>query len=202
MLKGSPNIHNPGIWRGQRVGLLGGSFNPPHEGHLHISQVALRMLELDALWWLVSPGNPLKDPKDYAPLPARLSACATMLADEPHMLATDIEEALDTVRSFDTLSALRARFAETEFVFLMGSDSAQTFHHWYRWRDIPGLTALGILERPPAPGLARHSPLGLSPLAHQSLSRAEKVPLQPGRCYWLSGYPLHPLSSSEIRKFK
>ncbi len=201
MLKSSPNLQNANTWHGQRVGLLGGSFNPPHEGHLHISQVALRMLELDALWWLVSPGNPLKDPKDYAPLPARLSACEAMLADEPHMVATDIEATLGTARSFDTLSALRTHFPETEFVFLMGSDSAESFHNWYRWQDIPGLVALGILERPPAPELARQSPLGLRKLAHRDLSRAENVPLQPGACYWMSGYPLHPLSSSAIRNY-
>lgn len=202
MLKGSPNLQNAYSWRGQRVGLLGGSFNPPHAGHLHISRVALRMLKLDALWWLVSPGNPLKDPKDYAPLPTRLSACEAMLAEEPHMLATDIEDALGTTRSFDTLSALRSCFTGTNFVFLMGSDSAQSFHHWHRWQEIPNLVALGVLERPPVQTLSRNVPLKQAPLTHKTLSRAENLPLCPGTCYWMTGYPLHPLSSSLLRKRK
>lgn len=202
MLKTTPNLQNTDLWHGQRVGLLGGSFNPPHEGHLHISQIALRMLKLDALWWLVSPGNPLKDPHIYEPLPTRLNACESLLADESHMLATDIEATLGTLRTFDTLSALHTHFTETEFVFLMGTDSAETFHLWHHWQDIPGLVALGILERPPAPELARQSPLGLSTLVHKDLSREEKVPLQPGACYWLHGYPLHPQSSTLIRNVR
>ncbi len=202
MLKSSPNLQNANIWRGQRIGLLGGSFNPPHEGHLYISQVALRMLGLDALWWLVSPGNPLKDAKEYAPLSARLSACEGMLANEPHMLATDIEQTLGTTRSFDTLTALRSHFTATDFVFLMGSDSAQNFHLWHRWQEIPPLVALGVLERPPAEDLSRNTPLRLSPLAHKTLSRAENVPLTPGTCYWMTGYPLHPQSSTAIRNGK
>lgn len=202
MLKGVPDIQNPLIWRGQRVGLLGGSFNPPHEGHLYISQVALRMLKLDALWWLVSPGNPLKELKDYAPLPERLRACETMLAHEQRMLATDIEKALGTTRSFDTLSALRTHFGDTDFVFLMGSDNAQNFHLWHRWQEIPHLVALGVLERPSVADLNHNPALKLSPLRHKTLSRAEKVPLAPGACYWMTGYPLHPQSSTAIRNVK
>jgi nicotinate-nucleotide adenylyltransferase len=145
-------------WRGMRVGLLGGSFNPPHEGHLHISRIALRMLRLDAIWWLVSPQNPLKKREDYAPLPARLAACEALIAHEPHMLATTIEDSLGTHRSFDTLNALRACFKATDFIFLMGSDSAQSIHKWYRWRDIPEIAPLGILARPPAALQARNCP--------------------------------------------
>lgn len=200
VLKTPLNLHNAASWRGQRVGLLGGSFNPPHAGHLHIARVALRMLKLDAVWWLVSPGNPLKDPEDYAPLADRFAACQAMLADEPQMLATDIEGALGTSRSFDTLTALKSCFAQTDFIFLMGSDSAQAFHRWYRWREIPEVMALSVLARPPAGDLSRMFPLKMSSLAHRDLSRAEKVPLIPGTCYWMSRHPLHSLSSSSIRK--
>lgn len=200
MLKTPLNLHNPFIWHGLRVGLLGGSFNPPHEGHLHISRIALRMLKLDAVWWLVTPGNPLKDPHLYEPLQDRLSASENMLRNEPRMLATDIEYALGTYRTYDTLLALRRTFYNTDFVFLMGSDSAQGFHKWYRWRQIPDLVALGILGRPPAQNLGRSSPLKISDLDHQDLSRAESKPLIPGKCYWMNNHPLQTLSSTEIRK--
>lgn len=200
MLKASPNLHNAYIWHGKRVGLLGGSFNPPHPGHLHISRVALRTLKLDALWWLVSPGNPLKDIRTYAPLPDRLQACKDVLAHEPRMLATDIEDALGTSRSFDTLQALNGCFTQTQFIFLMGSDSAQTFHKWHRWRDIPDQAALGVLARPPAEALSRNTPLKMLPLVHHDLSRAAPVPLQAGFCYWLNHHSLQPQSSTEIRK--
>ena len=200
MLKASPNLHNAYVWHGQRVGLLGGSFNPPHAGHLHISRVALRTLKLDAIWWLVSPGNPLKDPKSYAPLTNRLRDSQRMLADEPRMLATDIEDTLGTHRTFDTLQALKGGFSHTDFVFLMGSDSAHSFHKWYRWQEIPSLTALGILGRPPAQSLSQNSPLKMAPLSHRELSRAESVALQPGTCYWMNHHPLQVLASSDIRK--
>ena len=186
-----------------RIGLLGGSFNPPHAGHLHISQIALRMLRLDAIWWLVSPQNPLKNIHDYAPLPARLAACQMMLAHEPHILATSIENELGTYRSFDTLTALRACFKATNFIFLMGNDSALNFHKWYRWRDIPTLAPLGILARPPAALQARNCPLKMdNSLTHIYLSRAKSVPLVPDTCVWIGQHPLHPQSSSDIRNYK
>ncbi|HEY0902055.1 MAG TPA: nicotinate-nicotinamide nucleotide adenylyltransferase, partial [Micavibrio sp.] len=115
------------------------------------------------------------------------------------MLATTIEQDLGTVRSYDTLRALRGRFSATDFVFLMGSDNALQFHQWHRWRDIPDLTALGILGRPPAQQNIRHSPLRLLPLTHRTLSRAETVPLTPQSCYWICGHPLNPLSSTLLR---
>lgn len=201
MLKDSLHPHDINRWRGRRVGLLGGSFNPPHEGHLHISRIAQRMLKLDALWWLVSPGNPLKDIAVYAPLSERLHACRTLLENEPCMLATAIEDALGTHRSFDTLNALNACFPETNFIFLMGSDSAFNFHKWYRWRDIPALATLGILGRPPAALLTRNCPLRMNTrLRHIHLSRAESVALEPRTCVWMMQSPLHPQASSDIRK--
>ena len=190
-------------WRGMRVGLLGGSFNPPHAGHLHISRIALRMLKLDAIWWLVSPQNPLKRALDYKPLPVRLAACNVLLDKEPRMMATSIEDDLGTKRSFDTLTALRAGYTGTDFIFLMGSDSAQSFHQWYRWREIPGLAALGILARPPAMLHSRNCPLKMdNSLRHIHLSRAESVTLKPRTCVWMGQHPLHPQSSSNIKNCK
>lgn len=188
-------------WFGMRIGLLGGSFNPPHEGHLHISRIALRMLKLDAIWWLVSPLNPLKKLADYAPLEERVAACDVMLAHEPFMIATDIEERLGTNRTYDTLIALKSCFKATDFIFLMGADSAQNFHKWYKWRDIPSLAPLGIIARPPALFQVKNCPLRMDRhMGHIDVSRAEKVDLQPSGCYWIKQQPLISLSSTDIRK--
>lgn len=200
MINNKINIQNPYIWRGMRVGLLGGSFNPPHEGHLHISRIALRMLKLDVIWWLVSPHNPLKKKEDYAPLLNRLAACRRLLAYEPHMLATNIEDHLGTYRSFDTINALRSSFTGTEFIFLMGSDSAINFHKWYRWQQIPDLVSLGVLARPPATLRVKNCPLRMSRrLRHLNLSRAQFVSVQPQSCLWMQQHTLNTLSSSEAR---
>lgn len=200
MLDISLNPQSPFLWRGLRVGLLGGSFNPPHAGHLLISQVALQRLKLDAVWWLVSPGNPLKDPHQYAPLNKRLAACREWLRHEPRMVATTIETQLGTTRSYDSIKAMQSRFRATEFVFLMGADSAQNFHHWYRWHDIPDLVSLAVMGRPPVQDYLRHSPLKRAPLQHVHLSRGAAVPLYPRTCYWVGCHHLSPLSSTLLRK--
>lgn len=200
MLKASPNLHNAYVWRGMRVGLLGGSFNPPHDGHLHISRAALRLLKLDAIWWLVSPGNPLKDAHSYAPLPQRLKNSQQLLMNEPRMLATDIEDALGTHRTIDSVRALKGCFPLTDFVFLMGSDNAQTFHKWHNWRDIADQVTLGVLARPPAAANTRNSPLRMDKhFRHISLSRAEPILLQSRLCIWMEQIPLHEQSSTRIR---
>lgn len=203
MLKLPLSLHSAHAWRGLRIGLLGGSFNPPHEGHLHISRIALRMLKLDAIWWLVSPQNPLKNRADYAPLTTRLKACDVMLRHEPRMLATDIEDHLGTNRSYDTITALQSRFQATDFIFLIGADSAHNFHKWYRWRDIPALAPLGILARPPATIQAQNCPLRMDRhIRYITLSRAETVPLTPSTCIWMKQHPLASQSSTNVRKHK
>lgn len=184
-----------------RVGLFGGSFNPPHAGHLAISRAALRILKLDAVWWMVSPRNPLKSAGIYSPLSERLELSQALLRNDPCMIATDIEDQLGTFRSYDTLLALRSCFPTTDFVFLMGTDSAQNFHRWHRWQSIPDLVSLAVMERPPAGLLSRGSFLKAHRLIrHRHLSRAENVPLLPSTCYWVHQHALDFHSSTEIRK--
>ena len=130
-----------------RVGLLGGSFNPAHEGHRHIARLALRRLGLDQVWLLVSPGNPLKPRAGMAPLAERL-ASARAIADGRHILATAIETALGTRYTVQTLAALRRRFPRARFVWLMGADNLEQWPRWNRWRDIARATAFAVLPRP------------------------------------------------------
>lgn len=124
-----------GRFRKQKIGLLGGSFNPAHEGHRYISQEAIKRLGLDAVWWLVSPQNPLKSPKDMAPFEKRL-AYARQVAHDPRIIVTNIEKELNTRYTVDSLRALQARFPETEFIWLMGADNMLQFHRWKDWKSI------------------------------------------------------------------
>jgi nicotinate-nucleotide adenylyltransferase len=122
-----------------RIGLLGGSFNPAHGGHRRISLFAAQALGLDAVWWLVSPGNPLKPKAGMAPLAARL-ASARKQARRASIVPTAIERELGTRYTIDTLRKLQQRFPQHRFVWLMGSDNLAQFHRWRSWRDIASLS--------------------------------------------------------------
>ena len=134
--------------RRTRVGLLGGSFNPAHAGHRHISEVALKRLALDEVWWLVSPQNPLKASAGMAPLPERL-ASARAAARHPGIRVTDIEKALGTRYTVDTLAALRRRFPAARFVWLMGADNLAQLPRWRGWTRIVRTVPIAILARTP-----------------------------------------------------
>jgi nicotinate-nucleotide adenylyltransferase len=130
-----------------RIGLLGGSFNPAHHGHRRVSLDALDALGLDEVWWLVSPGNPLKDKKSMAPLPARF-ASARRAARRAPIRVTAIERALGTLYTVDTLAALVRRFPRRRFIWLMGADNLAQFHLWRDWRKIAALVPIAVVGRP------------------------------------------------------
>lgn len=149
-------LYSSGLWNNRTVGLLGGSFNPAHEGHLHISLHALKMLGLDAVWWLVSPQNPLKSKKDMAPFARRLEQ-AREIAQHPRIVVTDIEMRLGTRFTADTLSALRLHFPRTRFVWLMGADNMHQLHRWKNWQKIFHMVPVSVLDRPPPGSSVRAS---------------------------------------------
>ena len=132
---------------GRRIGLLGGSFNPAHEGHLHITRIALRRLALDEAWWMVSPQNPLKPAAGMAGLAARL-ASAEIAAQDPRIRVTAIEATLGTRFTADTLGVLAARFPAVRFVWLMGADNLTGIVRWQRWRDIFRTMPVCVIARP------------------------------------------------------
>jgi nicotinate-nucleotide adenylyltransferase len=129
-----------------RIGLLGGSFNPAHEGHRHISLLALKYLHLDELWWLVSPQNPLKSTNDMAPFAERL-ASAHAMARHPRIRVSDIESRLHTRYTADTLHALRSRFPQTRFVWIMGADNLAQIPRWERWTEIFNTVPIAVFDR-------------------------------------------------------
>ncbi len=130
-----------------RVGLLGGSFNPAHDGHRHVAAMARRRLRLDQVWLLVSPGNPLKPRAGMAPLEDRLAGAAG-IADGRRMLASGIEAAFRTRYTVDTLRLLQRRFPRVRFVWIMGADLLEQLPRWRRWRDITRRLAFVVLPRP------------------------------------------------------
>jgi nicotinate-nucleotide adenylyltransferase len=130
-----------------RIGLLGGSFNPAHQGHLHISREALARLGLDQVWWLVSPGNPLKDPSKLPKLKERVEQ-AREIARHPKIVVTGFEAALGSVHTVDTVRFLARRFPQTHFVWLMGADNLADFHRWRAWEDIFARVPIAVIDRP------------------------------------------------------
>jgi nicotinate-nucleotide adenylyltransferase len=139
-------IKPPGpVAGGLTIGLLGGTFDPAHDGHLYISLTALKRLKLDYVWWLVSPGNPLKGAP--APFEKRLMG-ARALARHPRLIVTDIEQRLGTRYTLDTVTALQRRFPKVNFVWLMGSDNLKDFHRWQHWRQLAARIPLVVVQRP------------------------------------------------------
>ncbi len=146
-MRGAADLPRFGDRRRARIGLLGGSFNPAHAGHLHIAKLALRRLRLDQVWLLVSPGNPLKPRDGMAPFAERL-ASARAIVDGRRIVATDIEARLGTRYTWDTLRLLRQRFPNAEFVWIMGADNLVQLPRWQRWTAIACAMPLLVLPRP------------------------------------------------------
>jgi len=143
--------------------LLGGSFNPAHQGHRGLSLFALEHLALDEIWWLVSPQNPLKPVAGMAPLAQRLES-ARATAVHPQIHVTDIEARLETRYTVDTLEQLAQRYPAARFVWLMGADNLAQVDKWHRWRDLFDLAAVAVIDRP------GHTDAALSSSASQALA--------------------------------
>jgi nicotinate-nucleotide adenylyltransferase len=132
---------------GMRIGLLGGSFNPPHEGHAHITRVALRRLQLDRVWWLVTPGNPLKSLDELTALQKRVEAARRLHAG-PRVVVTDIEARIGSRYTYETLAWIKRRAPSVHFVWIMGADNLRQFDRWRHWRLIADLVPIVVVDRP------------------------------------------------------
>lgn len=185
---------------GMRIGLLGGSFNPPHAAHRLISLTALKRLRLNQVWWVVSPGNPLKDHSDLAPLPERLRLCRTVAAND-HIKVTAFEAALNTPYTARTLSFLREQFPHVHFVWLMGADNLATLHLWNDWQAIFELMPIAVADRPGwryrALGSKAARRFARFRVPEKFIPRLAELP-PPAWCY-LSG-ALSELSSTALRR--
>ena len=188
-------LHMPGM----RIGLLGGSFNPPHAAHRAISLFALKRLQLDRVWWLVTPGNPLKDASALRDLDARQAAARAVAADA-RIDVTAVESALRTRYTFDTLRALHLRCRGVRFVWIMGADNLAQFHRWQNWRGIAEIMPIAVIDRPPLGGRALGAPAAQA-LARYRLPERDAVrlaDLAPPAWTFLSGMKLD-VSSTGLR---
>ena len=129
-----------------RIGLFGGTFDPPHDAHLGASLLAMKRLNLDRLWWLVTPGNPLKDTRGLAPLDERIAA-ARALSHHPRIDITGFEAVINTQYTYDTLRYLKRRCPGVRFVWVMGADNLRSFYRWQNWRGIAGLMPIAVVDR-------------------------------------------------------
>jgi len=140
-------LRMPHVEKGLAVGLFGGSFNPPHAGHALVAEIALRRLRLDQLWWIVTPGNPLKNTSDLAPLGERIERSERLIHD-PRVKVTAFEAAHRIRYTADTLELVKRRNPGVDFVWIMGADSLATFHRWQRWREIAATFPIAVVDRP------------------------------------------------------
>lgn len=193
-------MHLAARWQGKTVGLYGGSFNPAHEGHIHVASEALKRLKLASVWLMVSPGNPLKDKSDMAKRKKRKKSLKVLTHNHPKMLVTDIEKKLGTRNTFDTLNVLSKALPKTQFIWIMGADNMVTFHHWYRWQAISRIVPIAIFDRPgySVEGLNSRfaKNMGRHRVPHRQLLRS-KAP-----AWTFLTIPRHAGSATEIRDQK
>jgi nicotinate-nucleotide adenylyltransferase len=184
---------------GQRIGILGGSFNPPHAGHVQITNIAMARLQLDHLWWLVTPGNPLKSNGMLPSLEARMDACRKLMPS-PKVEITGFEAELGTPYTAATLEFLSRRYPQTRFVWIMGADNLATFHRWQRWRGIAADVPIAVVDRPNWRLPALSSPAArYMARARLSEAAASRLPLLDAPVWTLLSGPLSPLSSTALR---
>ncbi|WP_437342688.1 nicotinate-nucleotide adenylyltransferase [Ruegeria arenilitoris] len=183
---------------GQVVGLFGGSFDPPHQGHVHVTLEAIKAFGLDRVWWLVSPGNPLKS-RGPAPIDQRVEAARSIMR-HPKVEVTDVEDLTGTRATADTLAALRRLYPQVRFVWLMGADNLAQFHKWKDWRLIMDTVPVGVVARPGDRISARMSPAArvyskyrIDGTARHLLGRADA----PAWCF--VNVPMVDVSSTQIR---
>jgi nicotinate-nucleotide adenylyltransferase len=185
---------------GQRIGLYGGSFNPAHKGHFAVAEEALKSARLDWVWWLVSPQNPLKDPKDTGDFSRRL-ALTREVAVHPRFIVTDFEKRIGSRLTAETLKALQPLLPRARFIWIMGADSLASLHHWRHWRKLPKSLPLLVVDRPGWTFRALNSPAAteLRPFR----LKEHEAPVLPGLrppAWVFVTLPLRKESSSEIRK--
>jgi nicotinate-nucleotide adenylyltransferase len=190
----------PAFGEGQRIGLFGGSFNPAHYGHYMVALYALKRLELDWVWWLVSPQNPLKDPSETGEYAVRL-AYTGKVAKHPRFVVTDIERQIGARTTAETLRGLKPLLGRAHFVWIMGADSFANLHRWHDWLEIPETLPLAVLARPGFSLRALGGPAATRfaesqvPTDHAAALVTAKPP-----AWCFIPMPLRPESSTAIRR--
>ncbi|MCG6882739.1 MAG: nicotinate-nucleotide adenylyltransferase [Silicimonas sp.] len=183
---------------GMCIGLLGGSFDPAHEGHVHITREALKRFGLDEVWWLVSPGNPMKT-RGPAPMSDRMARARAVMR-HPRVCVTDLEARLGTRFTYETLTRIMELYPGVRFVWLMGADNLAEFHRWENWRGIMGAVPVAVMARPGERISARMSPAA-QVFRHAKLKAREAMRIASSEppAWVFVNVPMNDLSSTEIR---
>lgn len=193
--------HLPPSSTRQRIGLFGGSFDPPHTGHMHVAETGLKQLRLDEVWWFPTPGNPLKQPPGA--YEARLAAVQIMIEGHRAMKVSDIEQRSHIHYTVDLVKLLRAHCPQAQLVWLMGSDSLESFHRWKEWQTIAEMMPIAVIARPGSTLAARTSHFA-SIFRQQRLPRSAAA-LLPGHSTPAWSYltaPMNEESSTAIRSIR
>ena len=190
---------NPTYTKNRRIGLLGGSFNPAHSGHLHISLHALNALGFDEVWWLVSPKNPLKDAASLASYEQRLASATRVAQGHRGIRVLDIESRLRTRFTYQTVAVIKKRFPGADFIWMMGADNLAQFHRWKRWGSVLAGVAIVVFDRAPyshkalrSKAAMRARPYFLKSMDIRAIRRAPALGYVHLRC--------NPVSSTYLRK--
>ena len=188
----------PGPHDGLRVGLFGGSFNPAHDGHLHVAQTAQRALDLDWVWWLVARGNPLKS--DHGDFQSRYASAKHCVNAHPSMRVSDIEQQLNLNYSVDVLTSILRHAPRARFAWIMGGDSLANFHLWRHWQSIAQMLPIIIVARPGVQQAALNSTFAQRfSGARVSVAQAKKLTIKSPPAWVYVPAPLNPLSSTSVR---
>lgn len=184
---------------GQRIGLMGGTFNPPHEGHAVCAVTALRRLQLDQLWWMVTPGNPLKSGDGLPSLEERMAASRRLVSD-PRIRVTGFEAELGTRYTYETVRYLKRHLAGVHLVWVMGADNLAGFHRWQRWREILTMVPVVVVDRPGwrLKALASKAARAFAASQVPEPKAQGLVAMPPPAWTFLTG-PLSPVSSTDLR---
>lgn len=185
---------------GQRIGLFGGSFNPPHEGHLNLCDLAFKRLELDQIWWMVTPGNPLKDTSGLPPLEERITLCRK-LAKDPRIRITGFEASYKIRYTADTVRLIKKLRPRQKLVWLMGADNLAGFHKWQDWRSIANMVPIAVIDRPGSTLSYRSARAALTLWRHRIDEEDASLiaGLKPPAWTFLHG-PRNTLSSTALRE--
>jgi nicotinate-nucleotide adenylyltransferase len=198
-----PGIHSGPSFAGLCIGLLGGSFNPAHDGHRAMSLFALKRLGLDQVWWLVSPQNPLKSQKGMAPIKARLEDARRVAGQNPRVAVTDIEAQLGTSFTADTLRTLKRRFPRTRFVWLMGADNFRQIPRWRNWAEIFAAVPVAVFRRPGyATGCGTSKAALRFGSACWSASMAPRLAFMKPPAWLVLDNPLNVKSATDLRRLR
>ncbi|MGE3246429.1 MAG: nicotinate-nucleotide adenylyltransferase [Beijerinckiaceae bacterium] len=189
----------PRLARGMRIGLFGGTFNPPHDGHRLASLIAKKRMELSAVWWIVTPGNPLKENSGLPPMLRRMEA-ARAIADHPDINVTGFEADIGTPYTYETIHYLVKRHPDVHFVWIMGADNLTGFHRWQRWQDITRLVPICVIDRPASTLRGASSRVAHRLAGHRVAEKdAPLLPYAQAPAFMFLHGPRSDLSSTELR---